>query len=136
MRSLDAIRATCEAATDGPWLADNPNSQESPLWQVSNDAYVNPTDVNDGRAFSAIVDCGSRADAEFIASARTDAPEMLAEIDRLTTALVEARSEIKHLQEVGAGAIGIGAILANELAMTGDGCCAVDGPCRNGCVAS
>lgn len=83
MRSLDAIKATVRAATEGPWLADNPNSQESPLWQVTNDAYVNPTDANEGRAFSAIVECGSRADAEFIANARTDVPELLTAIEPL-----------------------------------------------------
>lgn len=87
MRSLDDIRATCHAATPGPWETYNPNegSEYGPLWSVANDAFHNPT--GDDEPWMAVnVDTGQREDADFIAKARTDMPEMVAEIERLREA--------------------------------------------------
>ena len=76
---LEAIKRRCEAATDGPW-----NSEGSP--------YVFAK-VPDGRPNGeGIVHCecyvrrgvtDDKANAEFIAAARTDVPELVAEVERL-----------------------------------------------------
>lgn len=94
---LDAIRARCDAATSGPW------SSKAHLsgfcvgldWREHFSAFdVSPhiasgvrggAKGNDGLAQAA-------ADGEFIANARADMPALLAEVERLRTALREVAS--------------------------------------------
>ena len=76
---LEAIKARCEAATPGPWAVAN----IAPGWAE---------DENDWCVVPGVVEsCGSdmcgpvvrSADAAFIASARTDVPALVAEVERL-----------------------------------------------------
>ena len=89
---LDAIQARADAATEGPWhagrgatsdgkesvrtyeqkaafLALSLNEGESDLWLVDNDAVI-PAATGDGPK--------AKANAEFIAHARTDVPALIA----------------------------------------------------------
>lgn len=82
---IDAIRARMEAATEGPWEA------------LGSDPYDTVIDTG-GASLGCCPDCGvragfERADAEFIAHARTDLPAALDEVTRLRAALDEARRE-------------------------------------------
>jgi hypothetical protein len=84
---LDAIRARCEAATPGEWVV-----------------------IHKGNALSVIAKSGAftlnichyshkdGADAEFIAHARTDVPDLLAEIERLTAELAAMTAERDEAQ--------------------------------------
>lgn len=87
MIGLDAIKARAEAATPGPWgaLGGNimgPREDESV-------ASVGLPQAGTGCAHHATTDIQHRmADATFIAHARTDVPELVAEIERLRSALV------------------------------------------------
>lgn len=81
---LDAIKARCEAATLGPWYVeyemDGPFAEPQCIQGPENvttyhDAY------NDYRV-SAVVEM-AEADLEFIAHARQDIPDLLAEVERL-----------------------------------------------------
>ncbi len=68
---LDAIRARCEAATPGKWKHDKQA------------VYVHVP----GLGYMKIASGLEAEDAAFIAHARADVPDMLAEIERLTAAL-------------------------------------------------
>ena len=80
MDRIAEIRARLEAATPGPW--------EAVKWEDYDhmNGYVETWDVegpdHDG-------DGNGQQDAEFIAHARDDVPFLLAEIERLSTALAE-----------------------------------------------
>jgi hypothetical protein len=77
---LDAIRARCEAATPGPWNAiDKGNTV--PSYAIRHFA-VGEKCVNVASGISP-----KTGDADFIAHARTDVPDLLDEIERLTAAL-------------------------------------------------
>jgi hypothetical protein len=75
------IAARAEAATPGPWCTDSSEiyqGTEYTSWAV----WVGETcDPDDRRK--------SRADAEFIAAARTDVPALLAEVEQLREAAAE-----------------------------------------------
>nr|BEK68813.1 hypothetical protein KPHV_60400 [Kitasatospora purpeofusca] len=76
---LDAIQARCDAATDGPWtLHDALDGDGFPghLWVVENPAD-GPGDHH------AMINIGTRDDAEFIARAREDVPALLARVSQL-----------------------------------------------------
>ena len=80
---LDAIKARCEAATQGPWKVAEPG------YRVARD---------DGTGFlvaSTFMATDSRdlPDATFIAHARTDVPALVAEVDRLRAELAEVELE-------------------------------------------
>jgi hypothetical protein len=78
-------KARCEAAADGPWDVDSPFS-DSPY-------VVAVTDPADALSNYAIVaKLQETNDANFIAHARTDLPDALAEIERL-------QKEINHVRE-------------------------------------
>lgn len=73
---LAAIRARCEAATEGPWTVRQYGSPTLGGGEfISGYGVVGP--FQRGEQFD------SRADAAFIAHARTDIPALLAEVERL-----------------------------------------------------
>lgn len=75
---LDAIRARCDAATDGPWTAEYSEAQGN---------CVLPHDAESTREAVAVTRLfHQQADADFIAHARTDVPELIDEIERLQEA--------------------------------------------------
>lgn len=93
-----AARARCEAATPGPWEANHrenkvvrqawvtlPGCPGQPLCQCR--WHPEHTSGHWGDTFDA------DANADFIAHARTDLPEALAEIDDLSVALAYYRAE-------------------------------------------
>jgi hypothetical protein len=83
---VDAIEASANAATPGPWQVTDHNEgldPPRPLWGVTNDEYHNPSADDDAPWIAVEIRIGDRADAEFIARARTDVPKMAAEIRRL-----------------------------------------------------
>jgi hypothetical protein len=79
---LDAIKARAEAATEGPWRADDEHGLmpgAAPAWCVSRSGA-------DGTYLSDVAyttGTHEQGDAEFIAHARTDIPELVAEVERL-----------------------------------------------------
>lgn len=87
---LDAIRARADAATEGPWIATTPHDDESEWASDFDDPMVITDDSTPGN-FAAIAqdicqgETDGRADAEFIAHARTDVPALLAEVEQLRT---------------------------------------------------
>ena len=86
---LDAIRARCEAATPGEWTA---------VWRgntVKSHAVIT-------KIFGQSITGGispRTGNAEFIAHARTDVPDLLAEIERLTAELAATESDRDVLRE-------------------------------------
>ena len=82
---LDAIRARCEAATPGPWtIKEETYELFGHEFQIfCPDALENDLDP------IAVLDlfCGQTDNAAFIAAARTDVPDLLAEVARLTAEL-------------------------------------------------
>jgi hypothetical protein len=87
-----AIRARCEAATDGPWLIDSLESGEYGLF-IDRD----PDAERLGCGGRQVAGWLTEANAEFIAHARADLPAALDEIERLRAALDEARAEVERL---------------------------------------
>jgi hypothetical protein len=80
---LDAIRARCEAATPGPWNAiDKGNTV--PSYAIRHFA-VGEKCVNVASGISP-----KTGDADFIAAARTDVPDLLAEVEKLREQLEHA----------------------------------------------
>lgn len=80
---LAAIEARANAATRGPWgVEQSPNDLYS--------ALVVGTALDPGAPELAA--CLTRADAEFIAAARTDVPQLVAEVRRLESALANANA--------------------------------------------
>jgi hypothetical protein len=91
---LDAIKARAEAATPGPWIAKtnrHPQCNGEP-WGWISGAKENTT--WSGRR--------GKANAEFIAHARTDIPDLIAEVERLEAEL-EATKQVneglRHIAE-------------------------------------
>lgn len=77
-QELEAIRKRSEQATEGPWELTNTGigvtgmPRKEVLWAtISEDIY------------------GNKADVEFVLSARTDIPKLLAEVDRLRAVLTQ-----------------------------------------------
>lgn len=71
---LDAIRSRCDKATPGPWYEDG---------------FAIPNEAGD---YTELID-SYPADAAFIAHSREDIPALLAEVDKLKTALIIAAWE-------------------------------------------
>lgn len=76
MIDLEPIKAREAAATKGPWIAENLETREDGTdgcaWGVSSDEGI-----------VVMHDFVGQIDAVFIASARTDVPALIAEIERL-----------------------------------------------------
>lgn len=90
---LDAIQARADAATPGPWTVEEGAGAEGlrdGWWEYERRACNVETDLEfvttDGDGMGA----SSRADAEFIAHARTDVPALIAEVRRLRDELAQA----------------------------------------------
>ncbi len=87
MKSIEEIRALCEAATPGPWNWET--------WQAGISCatgWIGTVDHDpkgDGPPFADL-----DADGEFIAASRTLVSEMLDEIERLEADLTQVRSGI------------------------------------------
>lgn len=89
--NLAEIKARAQAATPGPWFAGDANGgdpphERRPFWVVSTE----DTDPDLGEApeeWAAEIRVGAQGDAEFIAHAREDVPALVAEVERLQTAL-------------------------------------------------
>ena len=92
---LSEIRAREQAATPGPW-----EHKLDPAWNENDRIVENPSgfvilrDENCHRHFKQGRD---EANYEFIARARADIPFLLAEVERLTAELVEARKDTARL---------------------------------------
>ena len=89
---LDAIEQRAHAATEGPWEA---TAQDHAAWDV-------PILDRTGHYLVICPDCGvrggyERADAEFIAHARSDVPALLAEVRRLRAMEQRVREYARHL---------------------------------------
>lgn len=83
---LEAIRQRVEKATQGPW------NFEGNKWQ---DGYVIYSPIkrgfhNNGGEVAEVDDSYEPSDAEFIAHAREDVPALLAEVERLRSAIDNA----------------------------------------------
>ena len=72
---LKEIEARADAATDGPWM--------------SVDSYIGVEEAED----QAVGETGRDADATFIAHARTDIPDLIAEVKRLQGEILELEEE-------------------------------------------
>ena len=87
---IAAIRARVDAATDGPWEASETHHYHEGTFHAVY-AEVEPN----------VASGVDPADAELIAHARTDIPDLLAEVERLTRWKREALPVLDGLQELG-----------------------------------
>jgi hypothetical protein len=95
---VNAIRRREKAATPGPWIVGEAQcTDEVDDWEIpvrmdglKTDLAVVPYHTS-GFHFP---HAEAKADAEFIAAARTDVPDLLAEVDRLTAELAEAKAKL------------------------------------------
>lgn len=81
---LDAIKARCEAATPGPWIAETETDGDQHEWWsyvVGVRAEV-PEQWQWVFKFDDDYGTDQTADATFIAHARTDVPALVAEVER------------------------------------------------------
>ena len=123
-RRSKAIRTRCSAATPGPWEIGE-DAQEAaatlrvqPIFASTGQLHGDPVDVilPFGRAYS---------DARFCATARTDVPRLLDEVDRFRAWIKWARTRLLDNGRGETSLIGIANVLAGlERALDGD---AVDG---------
>jgi hypothetical protein len=98
---LAEIRARCEAATPGPWswlcedLADHPGQTSACACLYGDGERVNPATGDLTIVLVADLDgtTPSGADMDFVRHARHDIPALLAEIDRLRTAITEHHAQ-------------------------------------------
>ncbi|UYZ12187.1 hypothetical protein A6764_00045 [Brevibacillus sp. WF146] len=81
---LTAIRERAEKATPGPWLWSGAKVLNGKYMFVPQGSYLADTLITFGDTYE-----NGGYDAEFIAHAREDIPRLLAEIERLRTALEE-----------------------------------------------
>lgn len=88
-----------EAATGGVWEACDMNEgmcPPRPLWGVVNEAYYNPAADDDEEAGYVEVEIhvGDKADAEFIAAARSSVPRMIAALEAVME--IHSRGETSY----------------------------------------
>jgi hypothetical protein len=81
---LAAIRERAEKATPGPWGWSDAKVRDGKYVFVPQGSYLADTLIMFGDTYE-----NGEQDAEFIAHAREDIPKLLAEIERLRTALEE-----------------------------------------------
>jgi len=77
----EAIRQRADKATKGPWDQGNAPDLKHAVFNIS---------VVDGLADRVIAQGCSDVDGDFIAHVRSDVPALLAEVERLTTAIEDA----------------------------------------------
>jgi hypothetical protein len=97
---LQAIRARLNSASDGPWSVRRiPNSYDS----QAGDRYTHPC-VRGFRVPRRLYDLAWQqveADAEFMASARQDIPNLVAEVEHVRSTLKECREALDELLQRG-----------------------------------
>lgn len=91
---LEAIEARANAATEGPWHGEH---DEFGCVQQGNYGWVAP---GAGPEYDVDSDRG-HADAEFIAHARTDVPDLLAELKRLRPVVEAALAVVEQMRPIG-----------------------------------
>ena len=99
MSDLDVLRKLAEAATPGPWELLDFNegmSPPRPLWGVINDAYLNPSDDDEEAYVEVEIHVGDKADAEFIAAARTAVPELVSDLENTRRMYDRACADIQE----------------------------------------
>ena len=87
---LAGIEARAKAATPGPWCTDS--------WEIYQGAEYTAGAEWLGETCRAGEMDGSRADAEFVAAARTDVPELLAEVQRMRAELADFSGRVNELE--------------------------------------
>lgn len=88
---LEAIKNRYESATPGPWWSESGIIHAPAWWDgAESGAACHPADCfeRSGRDW--------RADADFIAHARTDVPNLLAEVERLRAEQGGSRASLDH----------------------------------------
>lgn len=93
---IEAIKARCEAATEGPWFVDRVGEINDPSWHIADairwQGWTNALRFDE-----------DRETAEFVAHARADVPALVAEVERLRAELAWVRSVITLHQQNGCG---------------------------------
>lgn len=92
---LDAIKARANAATPGPWDAYRPRE----VYRLYEVCSTTPSGMNE--VLAEVSGYNASNDAEFIAAARTDIPDLLAAVERLSRWKREALPVLDGLQELG-----------------------------------
>lgn len=89
---LNAMQARADAATEGPWTARiyTPGKQEDGTYSWNDGGSVRSMDGQEH-----IASLFTAADAEFMASARTDVPRLIAEVRRLRERLGDQKETSK-----------------------------------------
>lgn len=93
---LAVAKALCDAATPGDWKSDGPrvcdgNCGQPFAYREGRNTY---TEYHGGCLTVAVAELGDAvSDARFIAAARTLVPQLIAEVERLTKELNEARAQ-------------------------------------------
>lgn len=103
---LLTIKVRAEAATPGPWVADehafsvnlgyNPDHKRTHGYGCGNNFVC---DLNDGEYHEYYREDEQRANADFIAAAREDVPALLAEVERLRAKNARQKEVIWFLSE-------------------------------------
>ena len=88
--NLEAIKARCEKATAGPWYGYEERESSAEGHAVS----TGPSNL-----FTIGISNQDANDADFIAHARTDIPALVAEVERLQSALAAARAALDGERE-------------------------------------
>lgn len=89
---LDGIKARAEAATPGPWRADDSTVRTPDHRALAYEVLLGNGDTRDGYP-----QC--LADVAFVAAARSDVPTLVAEVERLTQERDEARRIIRNAHQ-------------------------------------
>ena len=84
---LDVIRARADAATSGPWKLWGMSVLADPVGDSNLDTAIHVADTSYRNAQGKL----RTNDADFIARARTDVPDLLAEVERLRGEVLNAR---------------------------------------------
>jgi|SRR5690625_2284593 len=100
------LRALADAATSGPWRV-----RWFPVDTVTGEGGDYVVEAGDISGHAEELICYGDWDGDFIAAARTAVPELLAEVERLTTSLDRARKLADGLGQGGSSEVAI----ANEL---------------------
>jgi hypothetical protein len=104
---LDAIEARVEATPKGPWHVEYFGDHDYPQ-RIGNDAAILVAETYEGGE-------GIRPTPEFIAAARTDVPNLIAEVKRLRAALAKLESEVSWLGDDARADLTLGAVDIDEL---------------------
>lgn len=110
--TLQAIRARCEAATPGPWIASEVEPRGLSSVTAVGDNWGVFTKIGERKPRQYAT---PEADAAFIAHARTDIPALLDEVARLRAAL-ECILQRSGLDELPYDAISPGMLIVGKIA--------------------